>query len=122
VKYGDATIFDDVTSVKMRRSEQPVYDREFELQLLYQDPLSGGEHYVVRYPSGLKAVPHRHSSAHTIIVLEGRMAVNETVVGPGAYCHFPAGEAMFHAPEGDEGCLFLLIFHGPFDVEAVPQD
>lgn len=68
---------------------------------------------------GLKALPHRHTAAHTIIVLEGRLAVNDKVVGAGAYCHFPAGETMFHAPTSDESCLFVIVFHGPFDVEAL---
>jgi hypothetical protein len=40
-------------------------------------------------------------------------------VGPGAYCHFPGGVPMHHAPAGDEGCLFLILFDGPFDVELV---
>ena len=122
MEYGDAVIVDDVTSVEMGRSKQPVYDRDFELRLLYEDPLSGAEHYVVRYPAGLKALPHRHSSAHTILVLDGRLAVNDVVVGPGAYCHFPAGQAMFPGPGGDEGCVFVIMFHGPFDVEAVAQE
>ena len=26
---------------------------------------------------------------------------------------------MHHAPAGDEGCLFLILFEGPFDVELV---
>jgi hypothetical protein len=50
------------------------------------------------------------------------MLVNDVVVGPGAYCHFPAGEVMFHAPADDEGCVFVIIFHGPYDVEAVHEE
>ena len=122
MRYGDAIIIGDVTSVEMRRSKQPVYTCDFELGLLYEDPVSGAEHYVVRYPPKLRALPHRHSAAHTIVVLKGRLVANDAVVGPGAYCHFPAGEAMFHAPAGDEGCVFIIMFHGPFDVEAVPQE
>ena len=121
MRFGDATIVDNLSSVRMERSRPPVYDREVELRLLYEDPLSGAEHYVVRYPAGLKALPHRHSSAHTIVVLEGRMSVNTEVVGPGAYGHFPAGEVMFHAPADDAGCVFVIIFHGPYDVEAVGE-
>lgn len=100
MEYGRATIEDDVLSAEMGTSRQPVYDRDFELKLLHQDPRSGAEHYVVRYPPGLRALPHRHSAAHTIVVLKGRLAVNDTVVGPGGYCYFPAGEVMFHAPAG----------------------
>ena len=122
MEFGDATIIDHVTSVEKERSRPVVYDRDIELRLLYQDPPSGAEHYVVRYPAGLKALPHRHSSAHTIIVLEGRMAVNDTVVGAGAYCHFPAGEVMFHGPAGHEACVFVIMFHGPYDVQVVEPE
>jgi quercetin dioxygenase-like cupin family protein len=117
MRYGNATIVDDVGSAEMRRSRQEIYDRDVELHSLYQDPRSGAEHYVVRYPAGLKALPHRHTAAHTIIVLEGQLEVNDTVVGPGSYCHFPGGEVMFHAPADDAECLFVILFDGPFDVE-----
>ncbi len=122
MEQGQAIIVDHPSSIEMGRSRQPVYDREFEIRLLYEDPSTGAEHYVARYPPGLKALPHRHSAAHTIIVLDGQMAVNDTVVGTGAYCHFPAGEVMFHGPGGNEGCTFIIIFHGPFDVELVAED
>jgi hypothetical protein len=56
------------------------------------------------------------------VVLEGRLAVNNEVIGPGAYCHFPAGETMYHAPAGEEACLFVTIFHGPFDLELLSDE
>lgn len=115
-----AVILDDLKSRVGRPSSYPhIYDRDFELLPLHQDQRSGEEHYLARYPSGLRANWHRHSAAHTMIVLEGRMEANGQVVEPPAYCHFPAGQPMHHAPAGEAGCLFVLIFHGPFDVEAV---
>jgi quercetin dioxygenase-like cupin family protein len=69
----------------------------------------------VRYPAGLRARPHRHTVAHTIVILEGRMEVNdELIVGPGAYCHFPPGETMRHAPAEGDSCLFVTLFHGAY--------
>ena len=119
MEFGEAIIVDRLDQVKMERSRPVIYDRDIELRLLYRDPESGAEHYVIRYPPGLSARLHRHTAAHTIIVLDGRLAVNDDVIGPGGYCHFPPGEAMLHAPEGDGACLFVTIFHGPFDVEPV---
>ncbi|MDQ4024582.1 MAG: DUF4437 domain-containing protein [Actinomycetota bacterium] len=121
MRFGEAVVVDHLASVEMEPARPPIYDRDIELRLLYQDPASGAEHYLVRYPAGLKARAHRHSAAHTIVVLEGSLAVNDRVVGPGSYCHFPAGEVMFHAPAGDDACLFVTIFHGPFDVEPVDE-
>ncbi len=111
-----AIIIDGLGTVDTERSRPVVYDRDIRLRLLYEDPVSGAEHYLVRYPAGLQSRPHRHTAAQTIVVLEGRLAVNDEVIGPGAYCHFPPGEPMQHAPAGDEPCLFVTIFHGPYDV------
>jgi quercetin dioxygenase-like cupin family protein len=100
-------------------SQPIIYDRPIGMRLLHQDPSSGEEHYLVRYPAGLGVQRHRHTNAHTIVVLEGKLDVNGEVVGPGTYCHFPAGQTMHHAPTSDEACLFLNIFHGPADVHPV---
>jgi quercetin dioxygenase-like cupin family protein len=119
MQYGRAIIVDGLGAAELGRSHPVVYDREIGLRLLYQDPDSGAEHYLVRYPAGLKARAHRHTAAHTIVVLEGRMEVNDQVIGPGAYCHFPGGETMRHAPADNDPCLFVIIFDGPFDVQPV---
>lgn len=119
VDLGRAFIFDEVASVPRRKSRPHIYDREIELALLYEDPDSRAEHYVIRYPAGLRSRPHRHTAAHTVAVVQGRLTVNDTSIGPGGYCHFPAGETMVHEPMGEEPCLFVTIFDGPFDVEAL---
>jgi quercetin dioxygenase-like cupin family protein len=80
------------------------------------------EHYLVRYPAGLTGRPHQHTAAHTIIVLEGRLEANGRVIGPGSYAHFPAGEVMRHQAAGDCPCLFVLLFHGPFDVRLADRE
>jgi quercetin dioxygenase-like cupin family protein len=96
-----------------------VYDRPIGLRLLYTDANSAEEHYLVRYPPGVRCRVHRHSSAHTIVVLHGQLDANGQLVGPGSYAHFPAGEPMRHQAPNDEGCLFVLLFHGPLDVEII---
>jgi hypothetical protein len=65
MRYGRAIIVDGLGSVELGRSHPVVYDREVGLRLLYQDPDSGAEHYLVRYPAGLKARAHRHTAAHS---------------------------------------------------------
>ena len=96
-----------------------VYDAPVHLRQLYEDPASGAEHYLVRYPVGVSGRLHRHTAAQTIVVLDGRLDANGRVIGPGGYAHFPAGEPMRHQPAGDDACLFVTIFHGPFDVEVL---
>jgi quercetin dioxygenase-like cupin family protein len=109
----------DVCSLPLRTSEQPAYDRPFELRELYEDPRTGAEHYVVRYRAGTKAKWHRHHAAHTIIVVAGQLVANGQPLGPGGYAHFPGGAAMLHEPAEDHDCTFVLLFDGPFDLDVM---
>jgi quercetin dioxygenase-like cupin family protein len=125
VDLGTAVIIDQLGSLELAppaESAAAVYDRPIGLRLLHQDATSGEEHYLVRYPPGLRGLPHAHTSAHTIVVLEGRLEANGRVIGPRAYAYFPAGVPMRHQAGSDEGCLFVILFHGPFDVRVVSDD
>ena len=116
---GDIVISADLPTASLRPSTLPIYDRPIELALLHRDERTGAEHYLIRYPEGLRSQPHRHSAAHTMVVLEGALEANGQVVGPSSYAHFPAGQVMTHAPAVGSSCLFVIIFDGPFDVEPV---
>ena len=120
--YGEAIIVGDLASLELGdpgAAAAAVYDKPIGLRLMYEDPASGEEHYLVRYPPGVKGRVHRHTAAHTIVVLEGQLDANGQVIGPRSYAHFPAGETMCHQAAGDSACLFVLLFHGAFDVEVV---
>jgi quercetin dioxygenase-like cupin family protein len=124
VTYGAATIVDQLRTLELQApgaAAAAIYDRPIELRLLRADPDSGEEHYLVRYPAGVRGQLHRHAAAHTIVVLDGRLECNGQVIGPGAYAHFPGGEPMRHQATAEEPCLFVLLFHGPFDVEVVSE-
>jgi quercetin dioxygenase-like cupin family protein len=124
VRYGSATIVDQLRTLELAEpgaAAAAIYDQPITLRLLHQDPTSGEEHYLVRYPAGVRGRPHRHTAAHTIIVLDGRLEANGRVIGPCAYVHFPPGEPMQHQATVDEPCLFVLLFHGAFDVEALSE-
>jgi Cupin domain len=83
---------------------------------LPEGELGGVRSPAAQSAAGLTGRPHQHTAAHTIIVLEGQLDANGRVIGPGSYAHFPAGEVMRHQAAGDGPCLFVLLFHGPFDV------
>jgi quercetin dioxygenase-like cupin family protein len=115
----DPVIVADVCSLGLRTSEQPAYDQPFQLHELFRDPRTGAEHYVVRYRAGTKARWHRHTAAHTMIVVAGELEANGQRLGPGGYVHFPGGTAMLHQPADGHDCTFVLIFDGPFDLDLI---
>lgn len=115
----DAVILPALARIDLEHSQPAVYDRPIGLKLLYQDPATGAEHYLVRYRAGTAAQPHRHSAGQTIVVLEGTLQANGQLLSAGSYCHFPPGSVMHHEPTLDEDCLFVTIFHGRFDVQSV---
>src|SRR5215471_20898445 len=114
---GEVTIFDELHSLELDNpgpDAAAVYDQTIGLRLLYIDPDSGEEHYLIRYPAGVKGRAHRHTASHTVVVLEGRLDANGHIIGPGAYAHFPARAVMRHQAVEDGPCLLVLLFHGPF--------
>lgn len=125
MEYGAAIILGDLASLELKQpspAAAAIYDRPVGLRLLHEDPDGGEEHYLVRYPAGLKGRPHQHTAAHTIVVLEGQLDANGRVIGPGSYAHFPAGQVMRHQAAGNAACLFVLLFHGPFDVRLAGEE
>ena len=124
MKHESATIVDNLHAIELHPPDAAaaaIYDRPIALAPLFVDPSSGEEHYLIHYPAGTKGRAHTHSVAHTFIVLEGKLDANRRIIGPGAYAHFAAGEPMLHQATDGEPCLFVAIFHGPFDVEVVKE-
>lgn len=122
--YGAAITVDELASLELKPpspAAAAVYDQQIGLRLLYADP-AGEEHYLVRYPAGLNGRPHQHTAAHTIVVLQGKLDANGHVIGPSSYAHFPGGQVMRHQATQDAPCLFVLLFHGPFDVQLVDEN
>jgi quercetin dioxygenase-like cupin family protein len=111
-----AVLLDRLASLELEESQPEVYDHPIGLRLLYRDSSSGAEHYLVRYPQDLRTRRHRHTAAHTIIVLDGTMEADGKLLPAGSYAHFEAGTDHHHAPANGQPCLFVIIFHGPFDV------
>jgi quercetin dioxygenase-like cupin family protein len=108
-----------LVSAKLEESQPVIYDRPIGVRLLYRDPGSGAEHYLIRYPPGLQTQRHTHSAAHTIIVLDGIMQADGELLHAGSYAHFEAGTVHHHAPAEGQHCAFVIIFHGPFDVTPI---
>lgn len=122
MQQGNAVIVGDLRQLELDAagaSAAGVYDRPIGLRRLHEDPESGAEHYLIRYPAGVRGRIHQHSAAHTIVVLEGALDANDQIIGPGSYAHFPAQQPMRHQSGGAQDCLFVIMFHGPFDVQVL---
>jgi quercetin dioxygenase-like cupin family protein len=109
----------DLAGLDLPERTMSAYDRPIGLRLLHEDPDSGVELYVVEYPAGTRAAWHRHSVAHAIVVLDGRLEVNGEQIGPGDLCRYAAGAPMKHQPAAGSACRFLMIFEGESDVTVL---
>ena len=58
-----ANIWENLAGLQLRDAQPVVYERPVGLRRLHQDPATGAEHYLIRYPAGLVAHRHRHSAA-----------------------------------------------------------
>jgi quercetin dioxygenase-like cupin family protein len=76
---------------------------------LIQDPETGMEIRLVRYPAGVINPRHTHPCAHGMYVLEGTLATHEGTYGPGHFVWFPESSVMEHGAtaEGDATVLFI---------------
>jgi quercetin dioxygenase-like cupin family protein len=76
---------------------------------LFNDPETGMEIRLVRYPAGVVNPRHTHPCGHGMYVLEGTLVTHKGIFGPGTFVWFPEGEVMEHgaSPDGDVTVLFV---------------
>lgn len=95
-----------------------------EYHLLYEDKATHAVQLLVRFPSGYSLSAHSHAHDETLVVLRGRLAVEnggrETVLGPGSYAVFPAGSSHALKAKAWGRCEFLVSMNGPFDIQGLP--
>ena len=76
---------------------------------LVEDPETGMEIRLVRYPAGVVNPLHTHPCAHGMYVLSGTLVTHAGSWGPGSFVWFPEGIEMEHGAsvEGDTTVLFI---------------
>lgn len=87
---------------------------------LIEDPDTGMEVRIVRYPAGVINPLHTHNCAHGMYVLEGTLVTNAGNFGPGSFVWFPEGIAMEHGATADADVTVLFITNKPFDIHYAP--
>ena len=96
--------FNEQTGVTLHRKE------------LFQDPDTGMQVRIVRYPAGFINPWHTHHCAHGMYVLEGTLVTHEGSYGPGSFVWFPEGPEMQHGATAEEAVTVLFITNKPFDI------
>jgi len=83
---------------------------------LIEDPETGMEIRLVRYPAGVINPLHTHPCAHGMYVLEGTLVTNAGKYGPGSFVWFPEGNQMEHGASADADVTVLFITNKSFEI------
>ncbi len=83
---------------------------------LVEDPDTGMEVRLVRYPAGIVNPRHTHPCAHGMYVLEGTLATHAGRFGPGHFVWFPEGEEMEHGATAESDVVVLFVTNKRFEI------
>ncbi len=83
---------------------------------LAEDPETGMEIRLVRYPAGVVNPRHTHPCAHAMYVLEGTLATHQGTFGPGSFVWFPEGEVMEHGATAAQDVVVVFITNKRFEI------
>src|SRR5262249_23065978 len=86
---------------------------------LMEDPETGMEVRLVRYPAGVINPRHTHPCAHGMYVLEGTLVTHKGRFGPGTFVWFPEGEVMEHGAAADGDVTVVFITNKAFRIDYV---
>lgn len=93
--------------------------RPFHVKALLQEPETGMEVTLLRYPAGLTNPHHTHECGHGMYVLEGTLVTHRGAFGPGTFVWFPEGEPMQHGATAERDVVALFITNKPFNISYV---
>jgi quercetin dioxygenase-like cupin family protein len=83
---------------------------------LIEDPDTGMEVRLVRYPAGVVNPTHTHPCAHGMYVLEGMLVTHDGQYGPGNFVWFPEGNVMEHGATSEADVVVLFITNKRFEI------
>jgi quercetin dioxygenase-like cupin family protein len=83
---------------------------------LFEDPDTGMEIRLVRYPASIINPMHTHPCAHGMYVLEGTLVTHQGRFGVGSFVWFPEGETMEHGASAEQDVVVLFITNKPFEI------
>jgi quercetin dioxygenase-like cupin family protein len=87
---------------------------------LIEDPDTGMEVRLVRYPAGVVNPWHTHPCAHGMYVLEGTLVTHDGQYGPGSFVWFPEGAPMQHGATAEHDVTVVFITNKRFEIHYKP--
>jgi quercetin dioxygenase-like cupin family protein len=86
---------------------------------LLQDPDTGMEISLARYPAGFTTTWHTHPCAHGMYVLQGTLVTHAGTYGPGGFVWFPEGMLMEHGATANGEVVVLFITNKKFEINYI---
>ncbi|MGO8814663.1 MAG: cupin domain-containing protein [Terriglobia bacterium] len=111
-----AMIAMDTTTMPWEERHMAALGKSNFRKLLLQDPDTGMEVRLVRYPAGFMTTWHTHPCAHGMYVLEGTLVTHAGKYGPGAFVWFPEGMLMEHGATPEAEVTVVFITNKKFDI------
>ena len=109
----------DTTAMPWEERFQEALGKSHFRKLLLQDPDTGMEIRLLRYPAGYTTTWHTHHCGHGIYVLEGTLVTHAGSYGPGGFVWFPEGMRMEHGATAHTDVVVLFITNKKFDIHFV---
>lgn len=106
----------DTATMPWEERYQAVLGKTHYRKFLVQDPDTGMEVRVHRYPAGYMTTWHSHTCAHGMYVLEGTLVAHPGSYGPGSFVWFPEGMRMEHGATAQKDVVVLFITNKKFDI------
>jgi anti-sigma factor ChrR (cupin superfamily) len=83
--------------------------------ILREDAQTGALELFARYPAGHVFAPHWHSVNERMVLVEGRMSVNNTTLEPGGFAYLPAKQVQTMSCVSTSRCAFYVSWDGHLD-------
>lgn len=92
---------------------------------LREDPKTGSVELFARYPAGHIFPPHWHTGNERIVLIEGRIAIEDgpdrRFVEPGGYAYLPARQVQKMTCVSNTRCSFYVFWDAPLDFHPATQ-
>ena len=86
---------------------------------LREDAKTGALEIFARYPAGHVFPPHWHSAHERMVLIEGRISIEEggarRFIEPGGYAYLPAHQVQKMTCASQTRCSFYVFWDGPLD-------